>query len=65
MTNQMDYTIYSWYCPNCGTLVTGLKNREGDVKAQCGKCRVIMKRRDGSQNRITIEVIPEKSRNAK
>lgn len=23
-----DWTIYSWYCPNCKTQVAGLKNKK-------------------------------------
>ena len=28
MGNAEDWTIYSWYCPNCKTQVVGLKNKK-------------------------------------
>ena len=27
-----DWTIYSWYCPNCKTQVAGLKNKKNQIK---------------------------------
>ena len=26
-----DWTIYSWYCPNCKTQVAGLKNKKNQI----------------------------------
>ena len=29
-----DWTIYSWYCPNCKTEVCGLKNKKDQIKSK-------------------------------
>ncbi len=39
-----DWTIYSWYCPNCKTEVGGLKNKKNQIKVKCEKCGVEMVR---------------------
>ena len=36
---------FSWHCSNCGTIVTGYKNPNGDIKVQCSRCRVVMIRK--------------------
>ena len=33
-----DWTIYSWYCPNCKAMVAGLKNENNQIKTKCEKC---------------------------
>lgn len=30
-----DWTIYSWYCPNCKTQVAGLKNKKNQIRVIC------------------------------
>mgnify|MGYP000652485743 FL=1 len=37
-----DWTIYSWYCPNCKTQVAGLKNNQ--IRVICTKCSAEMVR---------------------
>ena len=32
-----DWTIYSWYCPNCKTQVAGLKNKKNQIRVICTK----------------------------
>ena len=39
-----DWTIYSWYCPNCKTQVAGLKNKKNQIRVICTKCGVEMVR---------------------
>lgn len=39
-----DWTIYSWYCPNCKNEVAGLKNEKNQIKAKCEKCGAKMVR---------------------
>ena len=39
-----DWKPYQWYCPNCGTLVTGCKNSSGTIKGICGHCKACMVR---------------------
>ena len=57
---QEQWTSYSWYCPNCGTLVTGYRNEQGSVKAQCRKCRSFMVRTMKSRRCDTITIYPMK-----
>lgn len=42
MTN---WKPFSWYCPNCGKLVTGYMNSEGNIKLECPHCKVVMIRK--------------------
>jgi len=51
-----EWTTFSWHCANCGTVVTGLKNQNGDIKVQCSRCRVVMVRRFKSKRCDTIDV---------
>lgn len=37
-----DWTIYSWYCPNCKSEVAGLKNRKNQIRVKCDVCAVEM-----------------------
>lgn len=39
-----DWTIYSWYCPNCKNEVAGLKNDKNQIRVKCNKCGVEMVR---------------------
>ncbi len=36
---------FSWHCPNCGCIVTGYKNQNGDIKVQCNRCKMVMVRK--------------------
>lgn len=40
-----DWTIYSWYCPNCKNKVSGLKNSKNQIRATCDQCGVEMVRK--------------------
>ena len=40
-----EWTPFSWHCSNCGTIVTGYKNANGDIKVECSRCHVVMVRR--------------------
>ena len=33
-----DWTIYSWYCPNCRNEVAGLKNSKNQIRVKCKTC---------------------------
>ena len=39
-----DWTIYSWYCPNCKNEVAGLKNKRNQIIVRCSKCGAEMVR---------------------
>ena len=40
-----DWTIYSWYCPNCKTQVAGLKNKKNQIRVICTMVRTVVSRR--------------------
>lgn len=39
-----DWTIYSWYCPNCRNEVAGLKNSKNQIRVKCKTCGAEMVR---------------------
>lgn len=49
-----------WHCSNCGELVSGLKNENGDIKVQCKKCGMVMVRRMKGRRHDTIELYAPK-----
>ena len=53
---QDRWTPISWYCPNCGTLVTGYRNAQGTVKVVCSRCHVTMIRAGKSRRLDTISI---------
>ena len=40
-----DWTIYSWYCPNCNTEVCGIKDKKNQIKTKRERCGVQMVRK--------------------
>ncbi|MCC8081456.1 MAG: hypothetical protein LUI14_11415 [Lachnospiraceae bacterium] len=56
MDERDDWSSFSWYCPNCGGLVTGYKNREGFIKVECGTCHSIMVRRLKNHRHNNIDI---------
>ena len=53
---MQDYTIYSWYCPNCSKLLSGQKNERNQIKAKCRRCGAEMVRMPKSR-RIDVMYI--------
>ena len=51
-----DWTIYSWYCPNCKTQVAGLKNKKNQIRVICTKCGVEMVRTVVSRRHNVIDM---------
>lgn len=51
-----DWTIYSWYCPNCKAMVAGLKNENNQIKTKCEKCGTKMIRTIESRRHDIIEL---------
>lgn len=51
-----DWTIYSWYCPNCKTEVCGLKNKKDQIKAKCEMCGVQMVRKSIGRRHLQIDI---------
>ena len=52
----VDWTIYSWYCPNCRNGVAGLKNEKNQIKVKCEVCGVEMVRTVKSRRHDVIDV---------
>lgn len=52
---NIEWIPYTWYCSNCGSKVSGLKNANGDVKVQCGKCGMVMVRKFKGRRHGSIE----------
>ena len=50
----------SWYCSNCGQLVTAYQNSKGEFKVACPKCRSVMVRTPKGRRRDTIELYAPK-----
>ena len=53
MDNWSNFTIY---CPNCGTLLSGAKDKGGKVRYRCPKCCVEMIRTSKGRRHDTLEV---------
>lgn len=35
------WKTFSWHCPNCGKISTGLRNEAGVIKVKCGRCHKV------------------------
>ncbi len=44
MKEEDTWKALSWYCPNCGTLVHGFRDKKGKVNVECGTCHSVMVR---------------------
>ena len=53
MDNWSSFTIY---CPNCGTLLSGVKDKNGKVRYRCRKCGIEMTRTSKGRRHDTLEV---------
>ena len=56
MATYDDWKVFKWYCPNCGNLVSGCQNGNGEVKAVCQRCSTKLLRLIRSSVHETIEV---------
>ena len=56
MRTAEEWIPFSWHCPNCGSIVTGYKNQNGDIKVQCGRCKTVMVRRLKNRRHDTIDL---------
>ena len=55
-----EWVPFSWHCPNCGKIVTGLKDESGTIKVTCRHCQLVMVRKLKSRRRDIIELFPPK-----
>ena len=60
MKKAEEWIPFSWHCANCGAIVTGYKNRNGDIKVQCSRCGIVMVRRIKNQTHDTIDLFAPK-----
>lgn len=60
MRTAETWVPFSWHCSNCGTIVTGYKNQNGDIKVQCSRCQVVMVRRFKNKKHDTIDLYAPK-----
>ena len=52
----VDWTIYSWFCPNCRNAVAGLKNEKCQIKATCTVCGAAMIRTIKGRRHDVIDI---------
>ena len=55
-----EWVPFSWHCPNCGKIVTVLKDESGSIKVTCKHCQLVMVRKLKSRRRDIIELFPPK-----
>ena len=60
MTGYEEWRPFSWHCPNCGSLVTGYKNADNEVKVECTKCHSVMIRKFKSRKHNAIDIYAPK-----
>lgn len=56
-----NWRMVSWHCPNCGNLVSGYPNADGNVKVTCRKCGTEMVMKDKGRRHNTLEVYAPKN----
>lgn len=44
-----------WYCSNCGTRLSAIRDKEGKYKAQCPLCKACSVRKPKGRRHETIE----------
>lgn len=60
MVKHDEWAPFSWHCSNCGTIVTGYKNAQGDIKVECTRCHVVMVRKMKGRRHDTIDLYAPK-----
>ena len=56
LTMQEHWSKRSWHCPNCGNLVSGYPNADGNIKVTCCKCAAAMVMKNKGRRHSTLEV---------
>ena len=52
----VDWSVYSWFCPNCRGAVAGMKNEKSQIRAKCTVCGATMIRTIKGRRHDTIDV---------
>lgn len=53
---KQDWKIYSWYCPNCNTKVSGVKNKKNQIRVRCDLCNAEMVRTNMGRRHQKIDI---------
>ena len=53
---MQDFTIYSWYCPNCSMKLSGRKNKGNQIRVKCMKCGAVMIRTPKGRRYDVIDI---------
>lgn len=61
LTKQDNWRTVSWYCPNCGNLVSGYPNADGIIKVTCCKSGTEMVMKIKGRRHNTLEVYAPKA----
>ena len=56
LKKQDNMRIVSWYCPNCGQLISAFPNGEGKVKISCCKCKTRMVLNNKGRRHDTLDL---------
>lgn len=62
MTIRDKWIPFSWFCVNCGAIVTGYKNSKGDIKVECKECNTVMVRTLKTPKHNTIDIYVSEER---
>jgi len=54
--NLCEYQEYPMFCPNCGHLNIGYKNKDGKIKYHCKRCDTSIVRTQKSRRKEFIEI---------
>ncbi len=60
MQYNEEWRPFVWRCSQCGADVTGYKNARGDIKVQCGRCKLVMVRTIKGKRHSTMELYTPK-----
>lgn len=57
---QDNWKAISWYCPNCGNLVSGYPNADGNIKVTCYRSGTEMVMKVKGRRHNTLEIYAPK-----
>ena len=47
---------FKWFCPNCGALVVGCMNSNGEIRVKCRRCNLEMVRKEKGRRHDVINM---------
>lgn len=60
MNRAEEWAPFSWYCVNCGNIVTGYRDCRGTIKVECKRCQTAMVRAIKTKKHDIINVYAPK-----